>query len=113
MKNNKDIVVYQTDKSVRFAVNTLDNYRVACQLHVENDPVVREELHERAQVEANAHSVLWVRILNAGEGVGGQARIRSNMLVHDSSLAPLYALRKDHKNVNECCILRCTGLKRI
>ncbi|KAL9970203.1 hypothetical protein ACROYT_G022537 [Oculina patagonica] len=54
---------------------------------------------QRAQVEVNAHSVLWVRILNAGEGVGGQARIKSNMMVHNSSLAPLYALRKDHKNV--------------
>ncbi|XP_078349909.1 uncharacterized protein LOC144634761 [Oculina patagonica] len=99
LRDNKDIVVYQTDKSGRFAVDTLDNYRVACQPHIENDPVVTEELHERAQVEVNAHSVLWVRILNAGEGVGGQARIRSNMMVHDSPLAPLYALRKDHKNV--------------
>ena len=101
LRDNKDIVVYQTDKSGRFAVDTRDNYRVACQPHVENDPVVTEELHERAQAEANAHSVLWVRILNAGEGVGGQARIRSNMLVNDSTLAPLYALRKDHNNVTD------------
>ena len=27
----------------------------------------------------NAHSVLWVRILNAAEGVGGQAKIKSNI----------------------------------
>lgn len=42
-----------------------------------------------------------MRILNAGEGVGGQARIKSNMLVNDCTLAPLYALRKDHKNVSD------------
>ncbi|KAJ7323144.1 hypothetical protein OS493_032147 [Desmophyllum pertusum] len=88
----------RTDKSGRFAVDTLGNYRVACQPQVENDPTVTEELHEKAQAEANAHSVLWVRILNAGEGVGGQARIKSNMLVSNYTLAPLYALRKDHKN---------------
>ena len=91
----------KTDKSGTFAVDTLDSYRVACQPHVENDPVVTEELHERAQAEANAQSVLWVRILNAGEGVGGQARIRSNMLENDSTLGPLYAGRKDHKNVTD------------
>ena len=34
---------------------------------------------------------------NAGEVNGGQARIKSNMLANDCSLAPLYTLRKDHK----------------
>ena len=94
LRANKDIVVYQTDKSGRFAVDTLDNYRVACQPHVENDLTVTEELHERAQAEANAHSVLWVRILNAGEGVGGQARIKNNMLVSDCTLPPCMLLGK-------------------
>lgn len=54
-------IVFQTDKSGRFAVDTLVNYRVACQPHVENDHTVAEEMHERVQAEANAHSVLWVR----------------------------------------------------
>ena len=61
-----------------------------CQPHVENDPFVIEEVHERAQTEVNAHSVMWVRILNAGNGVRGQARIKSNVLVTDCTLAPLY-----------------------
>ncbi|KAJ7389597.1 hypothetical protein OS493_030283 [Desmophyllum pertusum] len=81
IRATKEYIGRETDKSSRFAVDTLDNYCVACQPHVENDPTVTEELHEKAQAEANAHSVLWVRILNAGEGVGGQARIKSNMLV--------------------------------
>ena len=97
LKGREDVVVYQTDKSERFAVDTKDNYRVACQPHVENDHTVTESLHERLQKEANAHSVLWVRLLNAGEVVGGQARIKNNMLVSDCTLAPLYTLRKDHK----------------
>ena len=83
LRANMEIAVFQTDKSVGCAVDTLDKYRVACQPHVENDLTVTEELHERAQAEANAQSVLWVRILNAGEGVGEQARIKSNMLVSD------------------------------
>ncbi|PFX22394.1 hypothetical protein AWC38_SpisGene13073 [Stylophora pistillata] len=57
-------VVFQTDKSGRFAVDNADNYRAACQPHVENDHTVTEELHGRVQAEANAHSVVWVRLLN-------------------------------------------------
>ena len=64
---------------------------------MKNDHTVTESLHERLQKEANAHSVLWVRLLNAGEVIGGQARIKNNMLVSDCTLAPLYTLRKDHK----------------
>ena len=51
------------------------------------------------QAEANAHSVMWVRLLNAGEVNGGQARIKSKMLLNDCTLASLYTLRKDHKTI--------------
>ena len=44
---NKDIVVYQKDKSGRFAVDNLGNYRVACQPHVENEFTVRSEAELR------------------------------------------------------------------
>ena len=47
LKSKDDVVVYQTDKSGRFAVDTMANYRVACQPHVENDLTVTQELHER------------------------------------------------------------------
>ena len=97
LKDKENVVVYQTDKSGWFAVDTVDNYRVACQPHVENDLTIKKGLHERVQREANAHSVLWVRLLSAGEIIGGQTRIKSNMLVSDCTLAPLYTLRKDHK----------------
>ena len=96
--NQSEVVVYQTDKSGRFSVDTLDNYRDACRIHVENDPTVTQDFHEKAQKMADAHSTLWTRILRAGEGVEGQARIKSNVLVQDSTQAPIYALRKDHKS---------------
>ena len=93
----KDVVIYQTDKSGRFSVDTMDNYREACSAHVEGDQTITVELHEKAQKMANTHSTMWVRIFKAGEAIGGQARIKRNMLVEGSTLAPLYALRKDHK----------------
>ena len=93
------IVVYQTDKSGRFSVDAIHNYREACQTHTENDPTVDQDFHEKVQKQANAHSTFWVRILRTGEELGGQARIKGNMLVQDCILPPLYALRKDHKHI--------------
>ncbi len=58
LKGRENVVVYHTDKSRRFAVDTKNNYRVACQPHVENDHTVTEGLQERLQKEANAHSVM-------------------------------------------------------
>jgi hypothetical protein len=40
-----------------------------------------------------------VRILKAGESVGGKKRIKNNLLVQDCALEPVYALRKDHKHM--------------
>ncbi len=53
LTSRENVVVYQTDKSGRFAVDTKDNYRVACQPHAENDHTVTEGLHERLQKGAN------------------------------------------------------------
>jgi hypothetical protein len=93
------IVVYQTDKSGRFTVDAIHNYREACHTQTENDPTVNQNFYEKIQKQANAHSTFWVRILRTGEETGGQARIKGNILVQDCTLPPLYALRKDHKHI--------------
>lgn len=36
LKGRENVVVYQTDKSGRFAVDTKEKYRVACKPHVES-----------------------------------------------------------------------------
>ena len=53
----------------------------------------------KLQEQANAHSVFWTRMLQAGTETAESAysRIKRNMLTHDSAVAPLYVLRKDHK----------------
>ena len=99
-RDRDDIVVYHTDKSSRFTIDTLVNYRDACKPHTENDIVVTQEIHEKVQKKGNAHSAFWVRILRVGDNIGEKttSRIKSNMVVQDCTLAPLYGLRKDHKS---------------
>ena len=76
------------------------NYRDACKPHTQKDTVVTQEIHEKVQKEGNAHSAFWVRMLRVGDKIGGKttSRIKSNMMVQECTLAPLYGLRKDHKS---------------
>ena len=96
----QESVVFQTDKSGRFSVDSLENYKTASQPHIKDSAVINKDEHERLQQLINAHSVSWVRILNAGKETSNEVRIKNNMLNSDSQVAPLYTLRKDHKEYN-------------
>ena len=101
MKEREEIVIFQTDKSGRFAVDSKENYIRASEPHLRNDITITEEEHVRCQKEMNAHAIMWTHILKAGANAGDRAesRIKGNMTIAagDHGLAPLYTLRKDHK----------------
>ena len=42
LKRRKDVVVFQTDKSSQFSVDSRDNYIDACRRHTENDVSIDE-----------------------------------------------------------------------
>ena len=96
-KKNQEVVIFQTDKTNSFSVDTLDNYRVAGLCHTENDDVVDDEQRKHLEAVMNAHGIMWSRFLNAGENTNNHQRIKDNMLNENCEVAPLYTLRKDHK----------------
>ena len=93
----KEIVVFQTDKSGRFAVDSMENYVLSGQAHAAEDPIITEEDHRRIEHNINAHSVAFTRMTCAGESQQDSDRIRKNMIITDSQAPPLYTTRKDHK----------------
>ena len=102
LTKKKNVVVFQTDKSGRFSIDSKENYIEASKPHYEKDITIDEETHEKAQKEANGHSIMWSRILKAGEGIkNGEQRIKTNLLVENNGLASQYTLRKDHKTCND------------
>ena len=60
LTKRKDAVVFQTDKSGRFSVDTNESYVESTMPHVIGDAIVDEAMHQRAQKEINAHSTMWV-----------------------------------------------------
>ena len=98
-KTDKEIVVFQTDKTNSFSVDTVDNYKIAGQCHSEKDEVITEKEKDQLENNMNAHAAMWIRFLNAGEKRKQQERIERNMLQENSDVAPMYVLRKDHKKL--------------
>ena len=90
-------IVMQTDKSSRFAIDTSENYKIACTPHFEADEVTSMDECDKTEKLLSAHAVMWTRMLNAGVDVGQQTRIKNNMVNKDTPAPPLYGLRKDHK----------------
>ena len=100
LQKRDDIVIFQTDKSSRFSVDSKDNYIAACTQHTRNDTVIEEKEYDRLITEMNAHATMWSKILKAGELTGqhGPQRIKENLISSEKcDPPPLYALRKDHK----------------
>ena len=98
---SQESVVFQTDKSGRLSVDSMGNYRAVSQPHVVDSVLITKDEHNQLQQLINAHSAFWVRILNAGSETNSETRIKNNMLNSDSQVAPLYTLRKDHKEYSD------------
>ena len=96
-RNEGELVVYQTDKSSRLAVDTADNYIRSMQSHIEEDEEVTEEEKKATESLINAHSVSWMRFLQVGDNTGDGWRIKMSMQTHNNDASVLYSLRKDHK----------------
>ena len=65
LQKRDDIVIFQTDKSSRFSVDSKDNYTTACTKHTRDDTVIEEKEYDRIITEVNAHATMWSKILKA------------------------------------------------
>ena len=93
-----DIVVFQTDKSGRFAVDTTENYKNTGSCHVGDDTIITIKEHQQIEELTNVHARCWVRMLGVGTQQKDQTHIKDNMLSRYTPPAPLYILRKDHED---------------
>lgn len=98
---NREVVIYQTDKSGRFSIDTIENYIQSCQPHVAQDARITEEEYAKLKSQMNTHSTVWVRILQAGMSIEQMKRKKDGMVVSDCDFAPLYCLRPGHRTSYE------------
>ena len=77
-KKNREIVTNTTDKSGRFAVDSVENYVSLNEVHVSKDKIINSEEYGKLVKEMNGHSTCWCKFLNVGKETGQEDRIRHN-----------------------------------
>ena len=65
-RQNGEVVIFQTDKSSRMAADTATNYIKSMETHISKDEKISKKDLADVEKVINAHSVCWLRMLQAG-----------------------------------------------
>ena len=98
----REIVCYITDKSGRWAVDTPENYKRACQAELSDrtkTPEISLEDHDCAEKEMNGHALAFLRMLGINSTESAGDRVCKAVVAHGVKVPPFYGMRKDHKEV--------------
>ena len=95
----KGWTLYETDKSGKLCLDTIDNYMVAQSKHTAKDKESNIEELQEAEDVLYQHTIALTRILNIGAnaGDGVKDRICESFKVVDGGAPALTGNRKDHK----------------
>ena len=94
---DKDIVVFTTDKSGRFAVDTPENYERAVMDHTVNDAQIGKERVRQIETKINQHMKQFNKMFRVGTEHAHEKRVEMATQSTNTPAPPLYGLRKDHK----------------
>ena len=94
---NKDIVVFTTDKSGRFTVDTPKNYTEAVMKHTRNDVQIETERVKQIENKMNQHMKQFNKMFKVGSEHEHERRVEMATHSTNTPAPPLYGLRKDHK----------------
>ena len=92
-----EMVILETDKTKRFSCDSSNNYKLLGEEHVANDRTIDQKTKDEYEKLINAHSEMWLRIINAGKDHNQYNRIKHSMMSKNCPPAPLSLPRKDHK----------------
>ena len=92
-----ELVVVKSDKSGKFSIMSMDEYRRAGEVHTRKDREVTVDFLLKNQRKLNGHLSMLLKTFLVGKNHEHYERIRNLKLTHSLSVAPLYLLFKDHK----------------
>ena len=95
---DKKVVVFTTDKSGKFSVDTPSNYNEAVQKHTTKDEEVTEKDGEKkVETLMNHHMKQFNKMFKVGSTHGHEVRVAGATTSTNTPAPPMYGLRKDHK----------------
>ncbi|MCP3849452.1 MAG: hypothetical protein GY694_04320, partial [Gammaproteobacteria bacterium] len=99
---SKNIVVFTTDKSGKFSVDTPENYRMAMEQHTQKDTEVTEsDKEKKVENTMNHHMRQFNKMFKVGSSHRHEDRITGATMSTNIPAPPMYGLRKDHKNYTD------------
>ena len=93
----KEVVIFETDKSSKFTVDTPNNYKQTIQKHTEGDDIIDEETVRKLEKENNMHLSQLNRMFKVGSNLNHGSRIAGASTSTNVPPPPIYGTRKDHK----------------
>ena len=95
---DKNIVIFTTDKSGKFSVDTPKNYEKALMKHtMEDEELLEEDRVRKIENKMNQHLKQLSKMFKVGENNEHEYRIAGANTSTNTEAPPLYGLRKDHK----------------
>ena len=94
----KKIVIFTTDKSGKFSVDSPANYEKAVLKHTEKDIEIKDE-NKVKQIESkmNQHMRQFNKMFQVGKNNEHEHRVIAATISSNTPAPPMYGLRKDHK----------------
>ena len=90
-------VLYTTDKSGKFCLDTPQNYAKAVSKHTQGDKLANPGEVKGAESKLNTQSKLWAKVLNVGANNDQLSRCKASLTSRYKPIPVLSGLRKDHK----------------
>ena len=94
---NMEVVICTTDKSGKFAIVGIEEYKRMGLKHTLKDKVITEEQAAKFQRQLIGHCKVWTKILNTGGDWGHRDRVMDTVVDKGVEVPPMYLLIKDHK----------------
>ena len=95
---DKNIVVFTTDKSGKFSVDSPTNYEKAVHKHTEKDVEVKDGSKiKQIENKMNQHMRQLNKIFQVGKSNDQEHRVTAATISSNTPAPPMYGLRKDHK----------------
>ena len=95
---NKEMVIFKTDKSGKLTADSIENYRKSLEVHTVKDKKIDSKEVQAIELEMNRQTKIFNRMFSLGQD-HPRDKERIDIASTSSNVPPpaLYGLRKDHK----------------
>ena len=97
----EELTIYETDKTKKFVIDTLENVEKKMEKHLKPDKIVDHKEVKKLENKLNSHTSHWIEFMQMGEGIGHKRRTKSNLISEENPIPIIRGTAKDHKSCDD------------